>query len=210
MTSVLLSVLAVLFLIFFGIYKKDMLIRMFSLNVAGPANELREQLEVVANSAVKRMEDQMTQLELLMEEAETKTLALDKYIQVAEKMLLQQQNEYQQLVAFRQQLTSFQEEMIASLRQQRETIKPLFSEPAEVVAVEVVTVPEQGEPLTVNEMKVEAALDTGTDLLSEEMAGDKKGLVIAMSEQGYDVTEIAKSTGVGQGEIQLLLQLHKK
>jgi len=34
--------------------------------------------------------------------------------------------------------------------------------------------------------------------------------VLAMAEQGYSITEIAKNTGVGKGEIMLLLKLHKK
>lgn len=39
---------------------------------------------------------------------------------------------------------------------------------------------------------------------------DKRKLVLAMSEQGYNITEISKATGKGKGEIMLLLQLHKR
>lgn len=39
---------------------------------------------------------------------------------------------------------------------------------------------------------------------------EKKSLVTAMADQGYTITEIAKSTGMGKGEIMLLLHLHKK
>lgn len=40
--------------------------------------------------------------------------------------------------------------------------------------------------------------------------GGRHRLVLTMSEQGYSVTEIAKATGMGKGEIMLLLQLNKK
>ncbi|MGL5514946.1 MAG: hypothetical protein ACRDBM_17165, partial [Sporomusa sp.] len=39
---------------------------------------------------------------------------------------------------------------------------------------------------------------------------EKHRLIIAMAEQGCGVTEMAKLTGVGKGEIILLLQLNKK
>lgn len=39
---------------------------------------------------------------------------------------------------------------------------------------------------------------------------DKRRLVLAMAEQGYNITEIAKVTGKGKGEIMLLLQLNKR
>ncbi len=39
---------------------------------------------------------------------------------------------------------------------------------------------------------------------------DKRGSIIAMDELGYDVGEIAKTTGISKGEIMLLLQLNKK
>ncbi|MPN35775.1 hypothetical protein SDC9_183277 [bioreactor metagenome] len=44
----------------------------------------------------------------------------------------------------------------------------------------------------------------------ETIGEDKKRLISAMAEQGYNVTEIAKATGMGKGAIMLVLQLHKK
>ncbi|MCX7779299.1 MAG: hypothetical protein N2491_00125 [Negativicutes bacterium] len=45
---------------------------------------------------------------------------------------------------------------------------------------------------------------------SKELQSEKRGVVVAMAEQGYSITEIAKATGMGKGEIMLLLHLHKK
>jgi hypothetical protein len=46
--------------------------------------------------------------------------------------------------------------------------------------------------------------------VKDGLNGDKRRIILAMAEQGYNVTEIAKSTGVGKGEIMLLLQLNRK
>jgi len=45
---------------------------------------------------------------------------------------------------------------------------------------------------------------------TELFSHDKKQLIMAMADQGYSVTEIAKATGLGKGEIMLLLQLNKR
>ena len=39
---------------------------------------------------------------------------------------------------------------------------------------------------------------------------DKRSLVLEMAAQGYSATEISKTTGIGKGEILLLLQLSKR
>ena len=44
----------------------------------------------------------------------------------------------------------------------------------------------------------------------ETAFSEKHRIIFAMAEQGYSVTEIAKATGMGKGEIMLLLQLNKK
>lgn len=49
-----------------------------------------------------------------------------------------------------------------------------------------------------------------TRLATETSNMDKRKLVAAMADQGYNVTEIAKATGLGKGEIMLLQQLHKR
>ena len=42
------------------------------------------------------------------------------------------------------------------------------------------------------------------------LLADRRKLILTMAGQGYSVTEIAKTTGTGKGEIMLLLQLNKK
>ena len=45
------------------------------------------------------------------------------------------------------------------------------------------------------------------DLIEEK---NRRQLVLGLAEQGYTITEIAKATAIGKGEIMLLLQLNKK
>ncbi len=56
----------------------------------------------------------------------------------------------------------------------------------------------------------DAAADTTVSPKAELFSHDKKQLIMAMADQGYSVTEIAKATGLGKGEIMLLLQLNKR
>jgi len=145
-TGVIISILAVLLIIFFLVYKKQMINKMFSLNVSAPANEFTQQLEQTADLIIKRLENEAVQLELLLEEAETKIVMLNRQIEHANKI-------------------------IAQLSELQADSRPVDKEPVNI---------------------------------------EKHRLIIAMAEQGYSVTEMAKLAGVGKGEIMLLLQLNKK
>ncbi len=62
--------------------------------------------------------------------------------------------------------------------------------------------------------QVEVTKKAFTDLNIEHYRSmprkDKRSLIIEMTDLGYDITEIAKATGISKGEIMLLLQLNKK
>ena len=167
------TVIALIFFIFFVFYKKDMLIKMFSLNAALPANQFQQQLEDTANQVIKRLEDQISHLEFLLQEADEKIAVLDERLQNAE-VFLQAKNE---------------------------PVPKLQS-----AAVETDKLLETGTVL----VEPKQQLDTIKKSHEKELVNDKHRLILAMAEQGYNVTEIAKATGVGKGEVMLLLQLHKK
>lgn len=48
------------------------------------------------------------------------------------------------------------------------------------------------------------------DNYKELARNDKRNSIIAMADDGYDITEIAQATGISKGEIMLLLQLNKR
>ena len=86
LNGVVLFILIILSFVWFAFYKRDMLVKMFSLNITAPANELQEQLERTADGVIKRLEDQMAHLEYLLEEADAKSAKLDQQLQEAEQV----------------------------------------------------------------------------------------------------------------------------
>jgi hypothetical protein len=168
------TVVALVFFLFFAIYKKDMLIKMFSLNAAVPANQFQQQLEETANLVIQRLEDQISHLEYLLQEADEKIAVLDERLQHTEVIIKQLNNDD----SF---ATIHTEEMIVD------------SAETEVGLVEN----RQGDFVDKSQEK-------------EIVNNDKHRLILAMADQGYNVTEIAKATSVGKGEVMLLLQLNKK
>ena len=65
---------------------------------------------------------------------------------------------------------------------------------------------------SINNVKVieNEILMMSIDNYKEMGRSDKRNSIIEMATLGYDITEIAKTTGVSKGEIMLLLQLNKK
>ncbi|MBP2650244.1 MAG: hypothetical protein H6Q74_1069 [Firmicutes bacterium] len=77
-------VLIVLFLVFFIVYKRDMIVKIFSLQALVPTDELRLQLEKTADQVIRRLETQIAHLELLLEEADEKSELLAKQLKTIE------------------------------------------------------------------------------------------------------------------------------
>lgn len=157
-----------LFFIFFAYYKRDMLIRLFTLQASTPSNELHEQLNKTADTIIKRLETEISHLEYLLEEADAKSALLEKQLVTAEHMI---------------KSINFSD------------IKPNFPAKANLSEINTEHITDQSEPIAVSR---------------DSISAEKRILVVTMAEQGYTITEIAKSTGMGKGEIMLLLHLHKK
>jgi len=166
------SMIGVLFIlvICFIFYKRDMLIQMFPMAMTSPASRLQEQLEQTADIVIMRLEEQITHLEKLLEEANEKITSLDNKIQAANKILNKENNNI------------------------KDSLNPFISsEPTTKIGV------------IENEIKT-----TSVANYKEMGRNDKRSSIIEMANLGYDVTEIAKNTGISKGEIMLLLQLNKK
>lgn len=170
MFSSIIIIVVFILLLFFIIYKRDMLKQMFSINVTSPANRFQEQLEQTADIVIKRLEEQITHLEYLLEEANEKITCLDNKIQIANKILNKENNNVNE-----------------SLNQ---SISSNGTTKIGIVTNEITT------------MSIDNYKDMGRN--------DKRSSIIEMDDLGYDITEIAKTTGISKGEIMLLLQLNKK
>ncbi|HWR43137.1 DUF6115 domain-containing protein [Sporomusa sp.] len=186
LTGVIVSILAVLLLAFFLLYKKEMIIKMFALNISAPANEFTQQLEQTADLVVKRLEDEAAQLEVLLDEAEAKIGMLSRQVEHATKVI--------------EQLIELENKQVAMTERNQVNLPAIEINDRPIALSQFETV----QPLD------KAGITDKKSVTNESLNIEKHRLIIAMAEQGYNVTEIAKATGMGKGEIMLLLQLHKK
>lgn len=176
LTGLIIMVVLILFLVVFAVYKRDMVIKMFSLRVDDQANLFQEQLEQTADKVISRLEEQITHLELLLEEADNKISLLNDRIQAVDESV----NRAGQLAVVDSEAGRGD-----GLYQEKDVSYCDFSD-------------------------VDVAVDNMVPPKTELFSHDKKQLIMAMADQGYSVTEIAKATGLGKGEIMLLLQLNKR
>lgn len=185
LTGIIATVAVVLFLAFFAIYKRRMLVRLFTLNAAAPAGELTEQLEKTADAAISRLEKQLAHLELLIEEADVKIAELDRRLQLTAEMKTPD---------------------IAEKSSPSDTPPADFSSGVDFILPAenpFLLLPPEAES---SEEEPPLSAKDGKEALS----ADKRRLILSMAGQGYSVTDIAKATGFGRGEVLLVLQLNKK
>ena len=173
-TGLIVTLLIFLFIIFFIFYKKDMLIRIFSLKLEEPTVQFQNQLQETADAVIDRLETQITHLEYLLEEADKRIDILNRQIEQSEHLIAN-----------------------APVFNTIESAKPVVC-----------------DLNNKDSLPNEAATDIKIlDYMNKQESIEEKNrrqLVLELAEQGYTVTEIAKATSIGKGEIMLLLQLNKK
>jgi len=162
-----------------------MLINFFSLDASAPANELQEQLERTADTVISKLESQIAHLEFLLDEADDKIAILDRQLQAAD--------------------THLPEHPTFTVNQTKSTTAEIFDFrlppelPPAIECPPVLAVP-----------AVVAAPDNTAVRDGNGENANKRRLIASMATQGYNVTEIAKATSMGKGEVMLFLQLNRK
>ena len=76
----LIFLVIIIFLVVFIFYKREMVSKVFSLNVESSANKFQEQLEEAADLVIQRLEERINYLEDVLEIADAKILNLDEKI----------------------------------------------------------------------------------------------------------------------------------
>lgn len=92
MSNIIIAALFFIGMAAFAFYKREMLVRMFSIDVTSSANQFQQQLEQTADIVIKRLEEQIIHLEYLLEEANVKITSLDLKIQAANEILGKESN----------------------------------------------------------------------------------------------------------------------
>lgn len=192
MPSGFLSLLLLLIVgLFIAVYKRQMIIKMFSLNVAAMADEFRNEVEYTADKAVKRLEEQMTHLEYLLEEADSKIVLLEEKLRQAE---LRQPNPVTADES-EAELSPMHLDMLQSADSNQ------FSTGSSPQQFQLAS-SQDGDWSLTNPLRQFAPQPADT-------AKEKREQVINMHRQGFNVLEIAQATSMGKGEVMLLLELHK-
>ncbi|MPM68939.1 hypothetical protein SDC9_115876 [bioreactor metagenome] len=177
-SSIMVSLFALIFIIIFILYKRNLLSRILPDNSAAMTNQFKEQLEQTADTVLAQLENKIVQLEALLNEADAKIVELENRLITIDAAAMLSDQQRDKLV-----------ERYTALQQ---------------VNIGQDTVPSRA----IIEVNSQVQPDAGSKTATED--DDKRRLVLAMAEQGYNITEIAKATGKGKGEIMLLLQLNKR
>jgi hypothetical protein len=182
-SSNLIFVLIIIFLVIFIFYKREMLLKVFSLNIASSANQFQEQLEEAADVVIQRLEERISYLEDILETADAKIMSLNEKIRIANKFL-------------KQEAKDIAEVSIQSIPNS-----------AEFKSEEITVIDEKLDYMTI---PLKESNTLGIDNNKALARNSKRDSVLALSNQGHNSTEIAKITGISKSEIILLLQLNKK
>lgn len=183
-SSILISIIVIVFLVVLIFYKKEMLIKVLSLNFTSSANQFQERIEETADIVIQRLEEQIIHLEELLVAADIKIKNLDDKIHTA-KLILEKQNE---------DIAEFpsQDRLVALDSEVDENVELHFNDMSKIAIPK-----NENSKLGIDDYKY--------------MEPSVRHIhILAMAEQGYNSTEIAKTTGISKGEIMLLLQLNKK
>lgn len=167
--NMILLAIIILFFVFFALYKRKSIEKVFLLDSQGAAAAFRQELEHTGDELVGRLEERIQRLEYLLAEADVRIEQLEA-------------------------------QLGAAMRQQGQPVPQTDALATETPGA---AVPQREEPALPTLPEGSAAKPGG---LKEE----RRKTVLSMAEQGYTITEIAKATGAGKGEILLLLQLHRR
>lgn len=168
LSSIIVSLMALIFLIIFILYKRKNFPRILLSNDAEVSTkQFSRQLQQTADSVIAQLEGRISRLESLLAEADNKIFELEERLKVVDAVA--KGNEH---------LKDEQAFLVNSIEHDKTNARQLG-------------------------MEYSGKMNTKLD-------SDKCRLVLAMAEQGYNITEIAKATGTGKGEIMLLLQLNKR
>jgi hypothetical protein len=180
LSSIIVSLGALIFLALFILYKRKLASQIMPERLAIETNQFQQQLQQTADTVIAQLEAKISELEALLETADSKIIELEVQLKAVDTIAMTS--------------TRNSEPMLESYRTLH---KPDGKRDLDQNAVSIFN----------NTDSVDKHNIDNTNIPEED---GKRQLVLAMAEQGYNITEIAKATGKGRGEIMLLLQLYKR
>lgn len=180
LSSIVVSLLALIFLALFILYKRKLAARISPESSAIETNQFQQQLQQTADNVIAQLEAKIAELENLLEIADSKIIELEVRLKAVDAIA------------------------ITSTRHS----EPMLESYSSLCKTDAKKIFEQNAASVFNSTDSVGKRNIGSANVPEE--DDKRQLVLAMAEQGYNITEIAKATGKGKGEIMLLLQLNNR
>lgn len=205
LTTVMVCILFILVCFLFFYSKQGMLKKLFTNELSYPASELKDQLELTADAAIKNFENHITRLEDLIGQAESSIALLDEKIQLAQQVRSEGQAidvpfGSQQVVCHEEKIAAHSVPVPYGVAQYRQHI----------TNNEFITADKDEQSAVMNSSHSEVNDNQNqTQEPAYQPISQQRHVILAMFKQGYTITEIAKVTGFGQGAVQLFLELHK-
>ena len=220
MLTVVLTViaLAVACVIVWIAARRTRLVQRVSGNLAGPVEQMQEQILLTADTAVDRLDGKIAQMEILLAEIDRRSTALVQQSKQQQMHQLQIEQQQQQLVAWLQtqrqnldkEFQQRQQELLQVLATRAPSM-PMDSNPDRLVSSVDADLAARPEPRPAPPTRAkEPKLKKEPPAIVDAAPPDKRTAILEMAEQGYSVTDIAQKMGVGKGEVMLLLKLRKK
>jgi len=147
--------------------------------------QLKQMFSIDVTSPANRFQEQLEQTaDIVIKRLEEKIIHLES--------LLNEANE--KIINLADKIQAANEILHRENSSSKESLNPLISS---AIGSNIETVTNEIAAISINNYK-----NMGRS--------DKRSSIIEMADLGYDITEIAKTTGISKGEIMLLLQLNKK
>ncbi len=198
LTTATVSLLFILVCVLFFYSKQGMLKKIFSNQLSYPANELQDQLELTADIVIQNLESHITHLEDLISAADERIALLDRKLHQTTPEL-PDRREIGDPTAQQDHQTASNPTTAYGVTQYRQQAISAFTK---LDADNNIPKSLQSPDINIMDGKREAN-ESANQPISQQ-----RQVIIAMFQQGYTATEIAKVTGLGKGEISLFFQLH--
>lgn len=182
LTAFVIMGLIIVFFVMLFLTKKNDIARFFFKSFEESSFQLQNQFEEITDQILQRLEYKIEQLEAALQEADDKIKKLEAFTGDERKEVSNNASIQENIQAGKTQI-NFVSMGQGISQYQKNNAKNLTK-------------------------KLEAPIIESSSFLSDK-TDNKREMVQTMINQGYSETEIARATGLGLGEVQLVLQLNK-
>ena len=168
-------------------------------NLRLPVAEMQEQIEITASAAVERLDEKIAEIEVLLAELDRRSRLVAQQIELEQQLYGQIQKQQLQLQKLVQQEVADLHQKQIAIQQNMEVYQNLSA--SFNTNVKADTIPQQ--PSVLETPIIHQSNRTGKVL-------NKRAWVMELADQGIEIPDIAKQTGMGKGEVSLILKLKKK